>query len=193
MKKFKIGFVGVGFFSQVAYLKNLIKRKDTELTAIAEAKPKLRLSIKKKKYQIKNIFPTHLDLIKSKIKLDIIFVITARKFMPLIVNDCLKSNFNVFSEKPMASNSFQAKKLLVLRKKSRSMYFSGYMRRFDKGVVKAKKRLFKKKIRDKSFGNLISVSVKGYDANPYCNENDYIKAEKNIGINLDSWKTFLVG
>ena len=95
MKKFKIGFVGVGFFSQVAYLKNLIKRKDTELTAIAEAKPKLRLSIKKK-YQIKNIFPTHLDLIKSKIKLDIIFVITARKFMPLIVNDCLKSNFNVF-------------------------------------------------------------------------------------------------
>ena len=24
---------------------------------------------------------------------------------------------------------------------------------------------------------------------PYCNENDYIKAEKNIGINLDSWKT----
>ena len=184
MKKFKIGFVGVGFFSQVAYLKNLIKRKDTELTAIAEAKPKLRLSIKKK-YQIKNIFPTHLDLIKSKIKLDIIFVITARKFMPLIVNDCLKSNFNVFSEKPMASNSFQAKKIISSSKKSRSMYFSGYMRRFDKGVVKAKK-IIQKKIRDKSFGNLISVSVKGYDANPYCNENDYIKAEKNIGINLDS-------
>ena len=65
MKKFKIGFVGVGFFSQVAYLKNLIKRKNKELTAIAEAKPKLRLSIKKK-YQIKNIFPTHLDLIKLK-------------------------------------------------------------------------------------------------------------------------------
>ena len=33
------------------------------------------------------------------------------------------------------------------------MYFSGYMRRFDKGVVKAKKIIQKL---DKSFGNLIS-------------------------------------
>lgn len=188
MNKFKVGFVGVGFFCQSVYLKNLAKRDDVEIVAFAEAKKKLRDKIKKK-YQIPNSYKSHLDLIKFEKDLDIIFVITGREYMPLIVNDCLKKSYNVFSEKPMASNIFQAKKIIDSEKKGKSIYFSGYMRRFDKGVLSAKK-IFEKKLIDKSFGKLISITMNCYDANPYLNENDYIKAEKKTEIKLNGWQTY---
>ena len=185
-----IAIVGAGFFSQVSHIQNLSKF-NVNLQCIADLKDGLREQVAKK-FNIKNTYKNHLELLKYEKNLDGAVIVTTREHMPQIVYDFLKSGIPVLSEKPMCFNVKQAEKIYRVSFKKKIYYQIGYMRNFDLGVIKAKK-IFDSLIKNRKYGYLKKVLVKAHDSNPYCNEIGYIDPRKFTFFKNkknQEWKTY---
>ena len=117
MKKIKIGIVGAGFNGQISFIQNFYKNKKCEILGLAEARDKLRNKVGKK-FKIKKLYKNHLDMIKDIKYFDGIVIITRREMIGPISYEFLKHGKIILSEKPMAGNSIQSKKLLKISKGS---------------------------------------------------------------------------
>ena len=95
-KKKNLAFIGAGFIGQTCHIQNYFENNNCNLIAIAESKPKLRKLVANK-YNFKNSYSNHLELLKSEKNLDAVIVVTNRFLTAGIVMDCLKHNLNVFA------------------------------------------------------------------------------------------------
>ena len=117
MKKIKIGIVGAGFNGQISFIQNFHKNKKCEILGLAEARDKLRIKVGKK-FKIKKLYKNHLEMIKDIKYFDGIAIITRREMIGPISYEFLKHGKIILSEKPMAGNLIQSKKLLEISKNS---------------------------------------------------------------------------
>ncbi len=185
MKKIKIGFVGAGFNGQLIHISNYYKIKNCELIAIAEPRPILR-NLVAKKYKIKYQYANHLDLIENQKNLDAVIVVTKRQMIGPIAYDFLKNNISILTEKPIAGNLEQTRKLHNLWKKKNIIYKLGYNKKFDIGIVEAKK-YFDKFVNTKKLGKIILVKSHRSSGTGYSNIKGDIKTREPNKYSLREW------
>ena len=189
-KKINIGIVGVGFISQTCHINSFFKVKNCKIVAIADYRKDIAQKVAKQ-YNVKNIFYSHADLIKSKIKLDAVIIITKRTMTGPISYDFLKSGHNIFTEKPMCCSTTQAKKLLKIQKKKKLLFSVGYNKRFDRGVIAAKKKITKL-VKSKELGDIIFIRSHRYSGTGYMGTKEKYKSleqspKRNEWENAPSW------
>ena len=185
MSKIRLGFVGCGFNGQIAFIQNFNKNKNCELTGLAEARGKLLKKVSKK-YKIKNQYLSHHKLIKDINKFDAVVIVTKRNMTPAIAYDFLKQGKPVMTEKPMASNLLQAKKLLRLSKKKKVLYKIGYNKIYDQGIEKAKK-IYDNCLKKKFLGKLIFIKSHRLSGSGYSSKNSYIETKEKNFLNKPRW------
>lgn len=166
-RKINIGWIGSGFIGQVAHLYSFSQIKDLEILSLAELRPELGKQIKRK-YNIKNLYKSHIDLLKDNENLDGIVSIVRRYHTFRVAKDVLRNGFNLFTEKPMAMTYQQSKTLVNLAKKKSLVYSIGNMRRFDDGVTYAKE-YFDKVLKTKKLGTLNYFKCYCFGGYDYCN------------------------
>ena len=177
MKKIiNIAFVGCGFIGQLCHLNTFSKVKNCKIIALAEKRPLLAKKVAKK-YNIPNIFNSHLDLIKSNLKIDAVIIVTKRTMTGPISYDFLKKGFNIMTEKPMACSYVEAKKLIKMQKKSKNIFCVGYNKRSDKGVLEAKK-ILNNILQNKKLGKIIYVRAHRYSGTGYLGASGDIKSSE---------------
>ena len=180
-KKLKIGWVGSGFVGQVAHLNNYASLNDVEISGIAELREDLGKKIRSK-YNIKEYYKNHKELIESD-NFDGIVAIVRRHHTATIAYDILKSNNNLFTEKPMAQNYLQSKNLVNIAKKNNLKYVIGNMRRHDENVQFALKK-FNEYIQNKQLGELLHFRCHCFAGGDYCNIDNFIQTNEPAPNNL---------
>ena len=181
-KKINVAVVGAGFISQVAHLKNLSEIGHVNLVALAELRPNLRKAVASK-FNIPQVFESHVDFINNG-QADLVYVITRRHHTGPIAYDLLNAGFNIFTEKPMAQ-TYNKSKLLVEKAISKNCLYSvGFMRRYDAGVIKAK-RIFDRLINDGSLGNVLNARIYLTAGGDYCNISGDIKTNEPKPMHID--------
>ncbi len=171
----RLGFIGAGFIGQLAHLDNYAQLAGCELYALAEIRADLRDSVGRK-YNISRLYSDHLVLLADP-AVDAVIVVTARAHTVEVVRACLLAGKHVFSEKPMANNSTDARMLTELAAQKRLIYCVGYMKRLDAGVQKAK-ALFDGFNRSTELGKLLQVSAKCYMGDSYCKADGYFSSSE---------------
>ena len=164
--KLNVAVVGGGFISQIAHIKNLKEIDHVNLVGLAELRPK-QAELVASKFSISNIYKSHLELIE-KCKPDLVYVVTRRHHTGPIALDLLNAGLNIFTEKPMAQTYEKSKLLVDVASKNKVSYSVGFMRRYDKGVRKAK-AIFEKVIKDNSLGRVLSGRIFLSAGGDYCN------------------------
>lgn len=179
-KKKNLAFVGAGFIGQTCHIQNYFENSNCNLIALAEYKPKLRKLVAKK-YNFKNHYSNHIEMLDSENNLDAVIVVTNRFLTASIVKDCLNRNLNVFAEKPIALNFHTAKQLVKISKRKNLILKIGYNKIYDEGVNLGK-RIFNKLLTTKELGNLEFVRSHRFSGTGYCNLSGYIKTKEKINI-----------
>ena len=178
-KDINIGFIGSGFVGQVAHLHNYNEIDGVNISALAELRQGLGRKVAQK-YNIKNLYKNHIELLENEKKLDAIILIVRRHQTSTLAEEVLKRNINLFTEKPMAPTYAQGKKNLNLAIKNNLHYVIGNMRRHDDGVQYAKK-ILNEYILNNEIGSLISYRSYCYAGGDYCNIDGNIKTtEENL-------------
>ncbi len=134
--KIKLGFIGCGIMGQCVHLPSFSKVKDAEIVAISDLQPKL-VKFLADKWNIKKVYPSHLELIEDK-EIDAIIIITNKFVHAPIAIDAFKVGKHVFTEKPIATTSKDALEMVNAAEKHDLKLMVGYMKRFDSGVLEAK-------------------------------------------------------
>ena len=181
-KKIDVAVVGAGFISQVAHIKNLAEIEHVNLVGLAELRPKLG-DLVANKFNIPRVFSSHKDLIENG-KADLVYVITRRHHTGPIAMDFLEANYNVFTEKPMAQTYEKSKLLVEKANLNNCLYSVGFMRRYDRGVIKAKE-IFQTLQNDKSLGKVLSARIYLSAGGDYCNISGDIKSDEPKPMHVD--------
>ena len=178
-KKINIGFIGSGFIGQVAHLYNYNELSNVNISALAELRQGLGQKVAQK-YNIKNLYKDHKELLENEKQLDAIILIVKRHQTSTLAAEVLKNKIHLFTEKPMAPTFIQGQKNLKLAIKNNLHYVIGNMRRHDDGVKYAKK-ILNKFILSNEIGSLISYRSYCYAGGDYCNIDGNIKTtEKDL-------------
>ena len=189
-KKIKIGVVGVGFISQLCHISSFFEIKDCKIIAIADMRKDIARKVAKH-YGVENIYNSHKEMIKSNLKLDAVVIITKRTMTGPISYDFLKSGYNIFTEKPMCCSTNQAKKIIKIQKNKNLIFSVGYNKRFDTGVIEAKKKLLELK-KSKKLGKIIFIRAHRYSGTGYMGSKEKYKSlekspKKNEWAHAPSW------
>ena len=183
-KKIKIGIIGAGFISQICHIPNYSDNNNCEIIGLADFRKKLREKVAKK-FQIQNIYKNHQELLKNK-ENEAVIIITGKENIGPIALDCIKEKKHIFTEKPSAHTYKQAKKLVDLAKKNKVKYVVGYMKRYDNGVIKAKK-ILNNLIKSNKLGEINFVRAHNFMGDSYGNPKNYIKSKENVPRNIPYW------
>ena len=184
MKKVKLAFIGGGFIGQLCHIKNYSLDRRCEIVAIAEPKVN-QCKLIAKKYSIPFTFSNHLDLLKSNIKFDAVVVVVNRLLVAKITYDCLRANKNVFTEKPIALNFEDAKKLTHEAKKKKLLFKVGFNKIYDEGVQAGASEI-KKLLKSKELGELIYVRVHRFSGTGYKNHSGNIQTKETFSEDVSS-------
>jgi predicted dehydrogenase len=180
----KIGIIGASFISQQCHLPCFSSLNECKLVAIAEMREDLLVSVANK-YAIPNRFLSHEELICSR-SVDAVIVVVARPYTAEITYDCLVGGLHVLTEKPMAMNVAHAKVLNEIAARNKLVYSVGYMKRFDAGVVEAKRIISEKFAR----GELpVTVNACCYTGNSYCAPFGDLKSRLTPSTRSPHWKS----
>lgn len=180
----RIGFIGGGFFGQVAHLRNFAQLKSCRIVALAEMRADLRQKVADR-YSIPQRFASHAELLANS-DIEAVVVVTARQAMGPIVLDCLNAGKHVLSEKPMAGNSELAGALCDAATRKGLLYSVGYMKRHDAGV-QAAKTLLEQLRTSKQLGQLTYVRAQCFAGDAYFGESDYERSSLPRPTALAEW------
>ncbi len=173
MKKIDLGIVGLGILSQTVHLPSFYKNKNFKLRALCDHNKNLLNPISYK-YNIKNTYTDINQMIKNE-KLDAIACIVQRPNTFKIAKKILASNINLFVEKPVALNSFEAKTLVKLQKRKNLKLVISYMKRSDNAVIYLKKLLQKK-----NYGDLLFTSYQSFIGRPKPREKEFFQHQSKL-------------
>lgn len=128
MKKVRIGFIGAGGMANTVHYPSLAEMNDVEIAAICDLDTK-KLNETGDKYQIKNRFTNHLEMIE-KTDLDAVYIIMAPHLLHDLVIECLKKKLNVFIEKPPGVSLVQIEAMANLAEKNECKTMVAFNRRY---------------------------------------------------------------
>lgn len=131
-----IGIIGAGNFTSKVILPNLKYIKNIELNTII-SKSGLSSNLLMKKYSFINN-STNSDFIFDNKKIDTVFITSRHDSHSKFICNALKTNKNIFVEKPMAINNEQLEEIRALVPKSKSKIFVDFNRRFSPHIKKMK-------------------------------------------------------
>lgn len=134
--KVELGFVGCGFMGQCVHLPSFKRVENAEIIAISDLRPKLAKAVADR-WKIRKVYSSHLEMIEDK-EIDAIVEITNKFVHAPIAIDALKAGKHVFTEKPIATTTRDAKEMVKAAEKNGVKLMVGYMKRYDTGVLKAK-------------------------------------------------------
>lgn len=133
MKKIKVGIIGVGnmgknharVYSEIA-----------DLVAISDINEEVGKKIADK-YNVV-FYQNYRKMIKDK-RIEAISVVVPTLSHRTVVIDCLRKNIPTLVEKPIASNLVDARKMLKVAKKNKTLLMVGHVERFNPVIIKLKK------------------------------------------------------
>lgn len=185
MKKISLAIIGGGFNGQIGFIENFHKNRKCKISCLVEARKKLRLKVAKK-FNIKKTYSSHKDLIKDIKNYDGIVIITKRHMTAPLAHEFLKHKKPILTEKPIAGNYEQSKKLLKLSIKFKTPHKVGYNKIYDDGIIEAKKVL-KKVIKDNSLGKIVLVKSHRLSGSGYDLKNKYLRSSELNKLNRPNW------
>lgn len=180
----RIGFVGGGFFGQVAHLRSFAPLNSCQIVALAELRDDLRHKVAER-YSIPQQFASHTEML-AKAEMDAVVVVTARQAMGPIVLDCLNAGKHVLSEKPIAGTSERASVLCEMARHRGVMHSVGYMKRHDAGIQAAKSLLDELQTTNQ-LGPITYVRAQCFAGDAYCGEDDYVRSAHSRPQALMEW------
>lgn len=183
-KRLKIGVIGAGFIGQLAHIENYAVLEQCEIVALAELRPQLRQRVAQK-YNIPRSYAIHTDLLKDE-EVEAVIAVTQRSMTGLVAHDTLQAKKHLLTEKPMAGNYEQAKKLVNLANTNNLNYTIGYMKRYDEGVQKARK-LVKQLVESNELGPITFVRSHCFQGDSYCNSDTHIKTRESVPTEPQGW------
>ncbi len=136
MKKVKIGFIGCGIFANMVHYPSLTQMEDVEIEGICDI-DKEKLKKTAEKYKIEKTYTDYKKMLEE-LDLDGVYIIMSPHHLYDIVIYVLKSNLNVFIEKPPGITIFQTDNMANLAKKNGCKTMVGFNRRFIPLLKKAK-------------------------------------------------------
>lgn len=138
MKKLKVGIVGAGKIAEVLHVPNTLLSEYAELVAIADPNPQ-RLEYFKKKLESHriNFYVDYREMFQKE-SMDAVIVAVPNTLHAEISIAALESGRNVLVEKPMATNSQEALKMIETAKKSKKILMVNHSQRFFPHHQKAK-------------------------------------------------------
>lgn len=179
----KLGIIGAGFIGQLAHIANYAQIKDCEIAALAAGRPELRRKVAER-YGINRTYSTHRELLKDP-EVEAVVAVTARPGTGPVALDCLKAGRSLLTEKPMASTSEQAEKLIAAQPENR-VYTVGYMRRYDAGVQKAK-MILDELMRSKELGPVLYARVHCFAGDAYRKADGHIVTDEKKTTDWETW------
>ena len=135
-KPIKIGFVGAGFMGQLAHLVNFTDISNCEVVALADYRIDLASRVADR-YSIPKFCASHEELCADS-SIDAIVHITSDDAHAPISIDSLNSGKHVYTEKPMATNLTDARRMVETAESRNRQLMIGYMKRFDPGIELAR-------------------------------------------------------
>ena len=137
--RLNIGVIGLGRLGKV-YAVDLAHRvPNANLIAVADV---MEDNVKKfaKEYNIPKWFNNHQDLLADK-QVDAVAIITPTGTHKDVVINAARAGKAIFCEKPISISLEQALEMQDVIKKTGTFFQMGFMRRFDRGYVQAKKKV----------------------------------------------------
>ena len=122
MKKIKICIIGMGEFSDF-FVPLFKSHPDVEEVSIADI-DKHRCELAAKKHNIKRIFTSLDDVLKSGKDIDSIALFTQRQLHGSMVIDALNAGKHIFSAVPISTSIEEAHKIIELVKQTRLIYMA---------------------------------------------------------------------
>lgn len=133
MKKVKVGIIGVGNMG-----KNhaRVYSKVANLVAVSDINERRGREIADKYGAI--FYKDHKQMLQEQ-RLEAVSVVVPTLFHKDIVFDCIKKNLPTLVEKPIAGNLVDARKILQVANKYKTLLMVGHVERFNPVIVKLKK------------------------------------------------------
>ncbi len=138
MEKVRIGIIGCGGIANGKHMPSLHKIKAVEMVAFCDLIPE-RAEKAAKEYGVPGakVFTDYHELLK--LDLDVVHVLTPNNCHSPITVDALESGKHVMCEKPMATSSAEAQKMLDAAKRTGKKFTIGYQNRFRQDSLYLKK------------------------------------------------------
>lgn len=138
MKKLRIGIIGAGKISEVLHIPNTLFSEFAQLAAIADPnKERLEYFRKKLGYHHIRYYTDYHEMLAQE-DIEAVVVATPNALHAEVSIEALKSGKNVLVEKPMATNSEDALKMIEVAKKHRKILMVNHSQRFFPHHQKAK-------------------------------------------------------
>jgi len=136
----RVGVIGLGRMGML-HLMNCLKLDGVEVIAVADSSKK---ALKKaESVGVKNVYADYHDLLKHSSDIDTV-VMSLPNFLHLeAIQLALEAGLDVFTEKPMANNVEECRKIVKLVEKSGRKFMVGHCMRFVDAVEKMKNALDK--------------------------------------------------
>ncbi|MEJ2104214.1 MAG: Gfo/Idh/MocA family oxidoreductase [Ignavibacteriaceae bacterium] len=128
MEKTRVAVIGLGSVAQLVHLPNLLKIKNTEVTAVAEINRSRLLSIADK-YEVKNRYTNYKDLLNND-NVDAVIIATPTHLHKQMAIDSLNAGKNVLVEKPLALTSVEGQEVIDCAKKNNKKLMVGMNLRY---------------------------------------------------------------
>lgn len=180
MKKVKVGIVGLGRLGR-QHAENIAFRiPNCELTAVCSVLPQ-EVEEVKEQWGIKYGYTDYDEMLKNK-ELDAIFIASPSGFHCDQITKALKAGFHVFSEKPLGLYLHEALEVEeVVKEHPEQVFMLGFMRRYDRSYMEAKK-----KVDNGDIGEPIFIRCYGIDpANKMDSFLQFAQANYSGGLFLD--------
>jgi len=167
-KKIKISFIGVGFMSQIAHVRNFFNMKEVELADIADVDIEMAKHVKKSFGFKGNVYKDYNKLLENKP--DGVVIVVQRPLVTKIIKEALKKNINVLSEKPPVYSIKDYNDCLKIQKKN--IWIKGFNRRWDGSLNDLKNNFLKY---SKDLGNLLTTEYSIKAGNTYLDQKHHSK------------------
>ena len=128
MEKTRVAVIGLGSVAQLVHLPNLLKIKNTEVTAVAETNRSRLISIADR-YEIKNQYTNYKDLLNTN-NVDAVIIATPTHLHKQMAIDSLNAGKDVLVEKPLALNSIEGQEVIECAKKNNKKLMVGMNLRY---------------------------------------------------------------
>lgn len=124
-----VSFIGFGNFTKSVLIPNLKKLSGYNMRGLC-TESGMNCGVSAKKFGFEFATTKHADVIEDS-QTNLVFVTTRHNTHAQLAAEALKSNKNVFTEKPLAINEEQLAKLECAEKESSAFLMAGFNRRFS--------------------------------------------------------------
>jgi myo-inositol 2-dehydrogenase / D-chiro-inositol 1-dehydrogenase len=139
MAQIRVGLVGLGEVAQLMHLPLLADDARFSIAAVTDVSPSLTEYVASR-YGVPTKHPTA-DVLIADETLDAVFILTPDYLHAELLEKAIRANKHVFIEKPACLTVAELNPLLEFEKRSDSIVFVGYMRRFAPAFLELQKRL----------------------------------------------------